>query len=159
METTPDRHASLDRPLPEITDQTRPFWTAARQGRLLLQKCGRCGTFNFHPKPWCVECGSRELAWTPARPAGTVYSHTVSETVAMNYPGWSRDLPLILCLVDLDDGARMYIQLVDCKPEDVRIGMRVEVIFEPISDEAGIPKARPADKPARSARQPESSVR
>jgi len=132
------------KPLPAITDLTRPFWTAAKQRRLVLQKCGQCGTFNFHPKPWCIECGSRELHWTEARPTGTVYSFTISRSVAMNYPGWEKDLPVLLCLVDLDDGARMYAQLTDCSPQAVRIGMRVQAHFEDISEEAGIPKFRPA---------------
>ena len=65
------------KPLPTITDQTRPFWTGAKQGRFLLQKCSDCGTFNFYPKPWCIECGSRALEWTDAQPHGTVYSYTI----------------------------------------------------------------------------------
>lgn len=134
---------SLGKPLPVITDQTRPFWSAAKSGRLVLQKCQRCATFNFHPKPWCIECGSRELVWTDAKPFGTVYSHTVSYTVAMNSPAWEVDLPLVMCLIDLDDGARMYGQVTDCAPADIRIGMRVEVHFEDISPEAAIPKFRP----------------
>ena len=52
-----------DKPLPAITDLTRPFWTAAKQGRLVLQKCQRCGVFNFHPKAWCIDCGCRDLVW------------------------------------------------------------------------------------------------
>ncbi len=132
----------VGKPLPVITDQTRPFWTAAKNGKLVLQKCSRCATFNFHPKPWCIECGSRELVWTDAKPFGTVYSHTVSYTVAMNFPGWTADLPVVVCLIDLDDGARMYGQVTDCAPEDIHIGMRVEVHFEPISPEASIPKFR-----------------
>ncbi|OUL98832.1 Zn-ribbon domain-containing OB-fold protein [Variovorax sp. JS1663] len=134
---------SLGKPQPAITDLTRPFWTGAKQGRLMLQKCRRCATFNFHPKPWCIECGSRELAWTEARPTGTVYSHTVSRSVAMNHPAWQAELPVMLCLIDLDDGARMYGQLTGCAPQALRIGLRVEAWFEAISDEAGIPKFRP----------------
>ena len=132
-----------NKPLPVITDLTRPFWTAAKNRKLVLQKCQRCETFNFHPKPWCIECGSRELVWTDAKPTGTVYSFTISRTVAMNYPGWEKDLPVLLCLIDLDDGARMYAQVTDCSPEEIRIGMRVKVHFEDISDEAGIPKFHP----------------
>lgn len=134
---------SVGKPLPAITDQTRPFWTAAKSGKLMLQKCSRCATFNFHPKPWCIECGSRDLVWTEAKPFGTVYSHTVSYTVAMNSPAWAADLPVVLCLIDLDDGARMYAQVTDCAPADIRIGMRVEVHFEDISPDAAIPKFRP----------------
>jgi uncharacterized OB-fold protein len=136
---------SSSKPLPTMTDQTRPFWTAARNGKLMLQKCEKCATFNFFPKPWCIECGSRALIWTEAKPFGTVYSYTISRTVAMNSPAWQAELPILLCLVDLDDGARMYAQVTNCQPEDLRIGMRVQAYFEAISDEAGIPKFRPSD--------------
>lgn len=131
------------KPLPAITNQTRPFWTGAKQGRFMLQKCRDCETFNFHPKPWCIECGSRALGWTQAQPCGTVYSYTISHTVAMNYSGWEADLPVLLCLIDVDDGVRLYAQVTDCRPEEMRIGMRVEVHCEDISAEAGIPKFRP----------------
>ena len=56
------------KPLPVVTDLTRPFWAAAKQHRLVLQKCAKCGCFSFHPRPWCVECGSHDLHWTDARP-------------------------------------------------------------------------------------------
>lgn len=133
----------LHKPLPTLTDLTRPFWTAAKERRFVLQKCAKCGTFQFLPKPWCIECGCRDLPWTPARPTGTVYSCTVARTVGMNFPGWQADLPISVCLIDLDDGARMYAQVVGCPPESVHIGQRVTVTFEDISEEAGIPKFKP----------------
>jgi uncharacterized OB-fold protein len=136
--------STTNKPLPEITDQTRPFWSAAKEGRLVLQKCARCATFNFHPKPWCIECGSRELAWTEARPSGAVYSFTISRSVAMNLAGWQGELPVLMGLIDLDDGARLYAQVTHCAPEALHIGMRVQAYFEAISDEAAIPKFRPA---------------
>ena len=131
------------KPLPVITDLTRPFWEAARDGRLVMQKCAACGTVNFHPKPWCISCGSRNMPWTEMKRDGTVYSYTVSHSVAMNYAGWGAELPVILCLVDIDDGARMYAQLIGVDAADVTVGMRVTVRFEVISDEAGIPKFEP----------------
>jgi len=137
------RQSADRKPLPEITDLTRPFWSAAREGKLVMQKCPSCGTIDFFPKPWCLECGKREREWVEVTTRGTVYSYTVTSLVMMNLPGWEKDLPVILCLVDLDDGGRMYAQLVGCSSEEVRIGMRVEAHFEQISDEAGIPKFRP----------------
>ena len=132
-----------NKPQPVVTELTRPFWTGAKKGQFVLQKCGKCATFQFHPKPWCIECGSRDLPWTEAKSEGTVYSFTISRAVAMNYLGWDKDLPVLMCLIDLDDGARMYGQVTDCGPESIHIGMRVKVHFEEISDEAGIPKFRP----------------
>lgn len=133
-----------DKPVPTITDLTQPFWTAARDGRLVMQKCSRCGTVNFHPKPWCIECGCRDIPWTEMKRTGTVYSYTVSYTVAMNFLGWQQELPVVLALIDIDDGARMYAQVTGTDPKDVSIGMRVEAYFDAISDEAGIPKFRRA---------------
>lgn len=138
------RQSPANKPLPEITDATRPFWTAAREGKLLVQECSDCQTRDFPPKPWCVECGSRRLSWVEAIGTGEVYAHTAATAVMMNLPGWQAELPLILCLIDLEDGGRMYGQLTGCKPEEVTIGMRVKVYFEPISEEAGVPKFRPA---------------
>ena len=51
------------KPMPDITDATRPFWTAAKNRKLVVQKCGKCGTLNFFPKPWCIDCGNRGLEW------------------------------------------------------------------------------------------------
>ena len=136
---------SLPKPLPDVTDMTRPFWEAARNRQLVLQKCQQCETFNFLPKPWCIECGSRDLVWTEAKPFGTVYSFTISRNVAMNFQGWTDDLPVVMCLIDLDDGVRMYGQVTDCSPEDIHIDMRVAVHFEDISEELAIPKFRPIE--------------
>lgn len=141
--------ASIEgKPFPDITDQTRPFWQGAAEGQLMMQRCAACSAVNFYPKPWCIECGSRDLPWVEVRPSGTVYSHTVAYSVAMNYPAWQAELPLVMCLVDLDDGARMYAQLTDCEVADVRIGMRVEAHFAPIGEGAGIVLFRPANETA-----------
>ncbi len=133
------------KPFPDITDQTRPFWSGAAEGKLMMQTCARCGTVNFYPKPWCIECGSRDIPWAEVRPTGTVYSHTIAYSVAMNYPAWEAELPLVMCLIDLDDGARMYAQLTGCPPELVKIGMRVQARFVPIGEGAAIPVFHPAE--------------
>lgn len=138
------RQALNKKPLPDVTELTRPFWAAARQGRLVAQTCPRCGSTDFPPKPWCVDCGSRALEWRQLAGTGTVYSHSVASAVMMNLPGWKPDLPLIMCLIDVDDGPRMYAQLTDCAPSEVKIGMRVRVHFENYDEEVAVPKFRPA---------------
>ena len=132
------------KPMPDITDATRPFWTAAKNRKLVVQKCGKCGTLNFFPKPWCIDCGNRGLEWIEVSGKGTIYSFTTANKVMMNFPGWKADLPVTLGIIDLDEGARMYGQLVGAKPEAWKIGGKVKVVFEDISPEAGIPKFVPA---------------
>ncbi|MBE2275100.1 MAG: OB-fold domain-containing protein [Rhodobacteraceae bacterium] len=135
---------ATETPKPEITDQTRPFWEAAREGRLVMQKCAACGTVNFPPKPWCIDCGCRDLPWTTVGPGGTVYSWTISRSVAMNWPGWTGQLPVVMALVDVDGGARTYAQVIDCAPEDIRTGLRLVVTMVPVGEDVFIPKFRPA---------------
>jgi hypothetical protein len=143
MESTWRMDAS-GKPLPEMTDATRPFWRAAREGQLLVQKCGGCGALNFFPKPWCIDCGSRKLEWTPVSGRGTVYSYTTATKVMMNFPGWKADLPVTLGIIDLEEGARMYGQIVQGDAATLKIGMKVRAVFEPLGEEAGIPKFVPA---------------
>lgn len=102
-----------------------------------------CGTRDFLPKPWCIECGSRDMIWEKAKGTGTVYAHSTATAVMMNLPGWKDEMPLVLALVDLDEGARMYARLTHVKPEDVSIGLRVKVEFERVTDEIAVPTFRP----------------
>jgi len=139
----PDMNELPNKPLPEVCELTKPFWEGAKDNKLLMQKCVKCGTVNFHPKPWCIECGSRDLPWTQMSHDGTVYSYTVSRAVAMNFAGWKEELPIIMCLIDIDGGARMYAQVKEINPEDMKVGMRVTAIFEDISEHYGIPKFKP----------------
>ena len=49
------------------------------------------------------------------------------------------DLPIILAWVDLPEGIRMHTNLVECEPEDVHIGMEVEVVFRDVTDDITLP--------------------
>ena len=53
-------------------------------------------------------------------------------------------MPYAVVVVKLDEGAKMISNLVGVAPQDIRIGMRVEVVFEDVSDEVTLPKFRPA---------------
>lgn len=126
--------------LPGITPLSKPFWQASTQHRFLLQKCGRCSTFQWYPKAWCVECGSRDLKWTEASGLGQLYSFTVIREVVQNSPAFEEDIPYVLAEIDLDEGPRFVAQLKDVKPEEARIGMRVKVAFVDATPEISIPK-------------------
>lgn len=134
-----------DKPLPVLDDLTRPFWEGAKEGKFMIQRCVDCGTHNFYPKPWCIECGSRNLRWVQASGKGTIYSFTVSRSVAMNYPGWAAELPVVLALVDLEEGVRLYAQITDCAPEGVYIGMPVQAWIADLIEDMKIPKFKPAE--------------
>jgi uncharacterized OB-fold protein len=114
---------------PEVTPETEAFWTAAGEGRLLVERCATCGSESFPPRGMCRACRAREMGTVEVTGRGEVYSFTV------NHQRWLPDLevPYALVLVEFPDhpGVRVAGRVRGCAPGDVRIGMPVEVGFEP----------------------------
>lgn len=128
--------------LPTIEPETQPFWDAAKQGRLMLGKCGACGRLHYYPRPMCPHCWSVDVELTPASGRGVVYTYS---TVYVNdLPPFNARLPYVAASVELEEGLRITTNIVDCPPKALRIGMPVTVRFEPIADEVVIPVFRPA---------------
>lgn len=98
------------KPLPDVTDPlTDPFWSATREGRLVVQKCLDCGYLRWPPGPLCNECQSDRTAWTEVRPEGTLWS--VATYHRALDPAFKDDVPYSVGLVELDEGPRMYGRL------------------------------------------------
>ena len=113
---------------PAVTEETAPFWEAAREGRLVVERCLACGAEAFPPAGVCRACRHREVTHPDVTGPGVVYSYTV------NHQRWTPDLevPFVLGWVDFPDheGVRVVGRLRGCEPDDVRIGMLVDVGFE-----------------------------
>ena len=75
--------AELDvrKPLPAITTEAKPFWDAAAQNKLMIQRCQDCLAWVWTPRPSCNECGSERIEWTLISGKGEVYSFTVIRQV------------------------------------------------------------------------------
>jgi uncharacterized OB-fold protein len=107
-----------------------------------VQRCDRCGRHQLYGRPHCLSCFG-PVAWVESSGRGTVHSFTViRQSFARPF---SEMIPFVVALVDLDEGARLMTNVVGCAPEDVRIGMPVQVEWEQVSDEAALPMFRPAD--------------
>lgn len=132
------------RPLPEVTELTAPFWQAAREGRLVMQRCRACREYVWCPRPACMECGGRELDWQEISGRGAVYSFTVIRQLAgRGARAFEKDIPYVIAWVDLEEGPRFFTNIVQCPVDRVEIGMAVEVVFDPASSEISLPKFRP----------------
>ena len=61
------------------------------------------------------------------------------------HPGWSQEVPYVTALVELEEGPRLYTNLVGVEPDPkkIRCDMSVEVVFEDISEDISLPKFRP----------------
>ena len=136
------------RPLPEVTELTAPFWQAAREGRLVMQRCRACREYVWCPRPACMECGGRDLDWQELSGRGAVYSFTVIRQLAgRGARAFEKDIPYVIAWVDLEEGPRFFTNIVQCPVDRVEIGMAVEAVFDPASSEISLPKFRPVAKP------------
>jgi uncharacterized OB-fold protein len=123
------------RPAPVVTDDSKAFWEAARDHRLVAQRCRDCGRLRHPPRPMCPECHSIDLEIVELVGTGTVYSYAILHHP--QHPAFS--YPVVAALVDLDEGIRVVSNLVGVEPRDVRIGMPVRVTFEETADDMAVP--------------------
>lgn len=119
-----------------------PWWNAASEHRLVVQRCKKCGATQLPPSPVCSECRSNESDWQEVSGKGTVYTYTaVHRPMAAN-----QELPFIIAVIALEDsgGVRMMSNLVEVAADDIEIGMPVEVVWENMSADLAVPRFRPA---------------
>jgi uncharacterized protein len=130
------------RPLPVrgMYIDTAEFWAGAKQGKLMLQYCTVSQRFQHYPRPVSVFTGRKTLEWREASGQGTLYSWTVTRSA---WPGNEARVPYICAHVDLDEGVRFLCNLVDCEDVDLKIGMRMIVRWDQLSEELSFPDFTP----------------
>jgi uncharacterized OB-fold protein len=129
------------RVLPEVTADSAAFWTGGADEELRIHRCRSCSRYFHPPVGVCFRCRSRDVGPEALSGRATVAAYTV------NHHPWFGDAfptPYVVAIVELaeDPEVRLTTQIVDCPVEDVRIGMAVEVVFEPHED-VSIPVFRP----------------
>jgi uncharacterized OB-fold protein len=129
------------KPLPAITPLERPFWEAAREHRLCLQRCTACGTWRFPASPVCADCDSDAFEWARASGRGTLASWVTFHR--LYFASFAGDLPYDVALVRLDEGPTMPANLAGADRAALRIGLPLEVVFEERTPEVSIPMFRP----------------
>ena len=132
--------AEPERALPAVNDLTRPFWEAANEGRLAIQRCEACGSYNHPPKPLCDRCLSSDLRFEDVSRDGTVWSFTLMHQKSI--AGFEGSVPYVTALVELDEQKNLLLvtNLPGFEASDVKIGMRVRVSFQRLSDEIALPQ-------------------
>lgn len=130
------------RPVPDVTPESRAYWAAAAEGRLLLSECDDCGLVYHYPRALCPDCFSENVDWREATGTGEVYSYSTARTMS----GWpDDDLPLVVAYVELDEGPRVMTN-VTADPETVEVGTRVAVRYVDTEEEdVAIPVFRPTE--------------
>jgi uncharacterized OB-fold protein/acyl dehydratase len=112
----------------------------AEDGVIPIQRCTGCQKLRHPPRPMCDACGEQDFDSIDASGKATVHTFTIIHYP--QFPGY--EYPILSIIVDLEEGERMASTLIECKPEDVKIGMAVEVVIQEDEDGFKIPFFKPA---------------
>lgn len=139
------------RPRPAISRDHQFLWDGYRRRELRIQSCRACGRLSFPPSPSCAGCGGFSMGWIVSAGRGRLYSYAVPhhpQVAGFRYP-------LLVGLIELDEGTRLVANITGCPKDRLRIGMELEVdwldshpaLVEGATDSQGpitLPQFRPA---------------
>lgn len=131
------------RPEPQQPAAPPAFRNVGWKFGLVAGKCSACGHIHTPPEPRCRGCGSiKQLVDEPlADSDATVVTFTVDHLAFSPAP------PLIIAVVDFGNGARSSFEVADSRPDALKIGDRVEMVFRKLGTVSGVHnyfwKARP----------------
>ncbi|MCB0995043.1 MAG: OB-fold domain-containing protein [Acidimicrobiales bacterium] len=128
--------------LPLVDEDSAPFWDGARHGRLMIMRCDDTGQHYFYPRPFSPFTWSTNVSWVQASGQATLYTWSVVHR--NDLAPWHERVPYIAAVAELREGPRLQTILVGCEPEDLTIGMELEVDFEVRTDDLAVPVFRPA---------------
>jgi uncharacterized OB-fold protein len=135
--------SGYNKPLPDLSNpRTRPFWAAARQHELRVQRCPKCGYYRYPPAPRCPECLDVNDDWVQVSGRGKIWSFNIYHHLFSR--AFEADLPYNTALVELEEGPRLITNIVGVSNDDLMVEMPVEVCFEDVTDEVSLVKFRPS---------------
>lgn len=117
-----------NKPLPQPTPMSAPFWDGLKEHQVRLQQCDACSHWIFFPRAHCPRCASTNLSWRPVDGTGVVYTYTVARVPTL--PEFADEMPQILAVVEFDEGPRLNTTLVGVAEAELRVGMRVRPVFD-----------------------------
>lgn len=128
------------KPLPLLKDENRPFWEACREHKLRMQQCDGCGHIRFPINHVCPRRLDMAVHWQALSGRGTVFAYVVLHQVYNQ--AFAQDVPYNVALVQLEEGPRMYSNVVGVAVDAVKVGDALEVGFDRVTDEVTIPRFR-----------------
>ena len=127
---------------PEIDQDSAPYWASVKEHKAKIQKCNSCGKYRFPPSPSCYYCGSPDGSWESIAGKGALYSWIV-----VHHPvdkRFASEVPFVVALVELAEGPRIVGRMYECRPEDMKAGMPVQVQYRNVDSELTLINFKPA---------------
>ena len=128
------------RPRPALNADNAFWFEAAKEHRLVIQRCVACGTLRHPTGPMCGQCRSLDWDTVDASGRGIVYSFVVNHHPQI--PGF--EYPLVVATIELEEGTRLIANMTGVAPADVEIGMPVELDWIDADPDLTLPAFRPA---------------
>lgn len=125
---------------PTVGHETKTFWDATAQGKLVLPRCNSCGAVIWYPRTSCPKCASTDVDWIEASGRGTVYSFSVIRRTGVP---WREAMPYVLAYVELEEGPRVLTNIVEVDPDDVSVGQAVTAVFHDTGEGSALVRFRP----------------
>jgi len=130
------------RPLPRRRGMAGEFYEYCKKHELRFQRCTDCGTWRHVPRDMCAKCGSFNWEWAKSAGKGKVFSWTTAMQPML--PQFADLVPYSPVVVEMDEGVRLVSWLTDVPPDDLRLDLPVEVVFDDVTPEVTLPKFRRA---------------
>lgn len=120
----------LPAPAAERDGLSAPYWNGLREGRLMVQRCAHCGTWQFGPEWICHHCHAFDPAWVEVAPEGRIFSW--ERVWHPSHAALKSHGPYLVVLVELPlaGGVRMLGNLLGDPLQAVHIGTPVRGVFE-----------------------------
>ncbi len=120
------------KPWPNIDFDSAPFWDGLKEHKFLLWTCKQCGA-KYWPKAYCHNHAPgdpkmSDMEWTESPGKGKIFVWNAIYYVF--HPGFAEEIPYIQVCVEMDEGPIVSSTLIDCSPDDVKVGMPVEAVYE-----------------------------
>ena len=118
-----------------VNSESKPYWEGAARGQLLIRTCNACGKVHHYPRTICPHCFSDDTAFVEASGNGVIYSYSVTRQAKP---------PYVIAYVTLDEGVTMMTNIVECDPDTVAVGMKVELLMRESESGQKVPVFKPA---------------
>ncbi len=128
IEKEPPRRPPFDTSLPTLWRDRKSVLS------LYGAKCKKCGTPHFPLQRICYGCRSKDQ-FEEVRLVGKkaeLFTFTKDNLFA------SVDPPMVMSVVEIEGGYRIYCQMTDRHPDQVKVGMPVEMTFRKIHEARGL---------------------
>ncbi len=129
---------AYEKPVPTIDAESAHYWNGAKEQKLMIQRCKKTGKCFLYSRRLAPEVDDSQVEWIQASGKGEIYSYTVARRPAG--PAFKADVPYVIASITLEEGARILTNVVTDDPDSLKIGQKVEVFFDKVSDDLTIPK-------------------